>query len=237
MKFDVLEWDSKFFGFGVARITEPHVLDSDLSRILEELSEKNIRLVYWASDISIGSEFAARNNNGFHADRKTVFVRKISSKPELDCGDIEIKEYSDDTVSEELQSLAVQAGLYSRYTVDPNMPQNAGDRMYSEWIKNSVNHSLADAVLVAYYNSKMVGMVTVGDKNDVGDIGLIAVDSTYRGQKIGSKLVVAAQRWFVDYGYTELQVVTQGDNNHACSLYEKCGYIVGEVSNFYHFWL
>lgn len=80
-------------------------------------------------------------------------------------------------------------------------------------------------------------MVTVGKKGDRADVGLIAVDASMRGKKLGAALVLAAQEWALKNGYGSAQVVTQGENLAACKLYEKCGYHVDKIENIYHFWM
>jgi dTDP-4-amino-4,6-dideoxy-D-galactose acyltransferase len=80
-------------------------------------------------------------------------------------------------------------------------------------------------------------MVTLGEKEKRADIGLIAVNTNYRGKKIGETLVRASQMWSIEQGYKFAQVVTQGSNAAACSLYKKCGYALEKVEFFYHFWL
>jgi dTDP-4-amino-4,6-dideoxy-D-galactose acyltransferase len=79
-------------------------------------------------------------------------------------------------------------------------------------------------------------MVPVGEKNGRGDIGLLAVDSSMRGKKLGIALVNAAQQWTIENGFTTAQVVTQGENVSACRFYEKCGYRIDKIENVYHFW-
>jgi dTDP-4-amino-4,6-dideoxy-D-galactose acyltransferase len=54
---------------------------------------------------------------------------------------------------------------------------------------------------------------------------------------LGLHLVCAAQAKFIEAGYRIGQVVTQLDNVAACRLYEKCGYHLEKLENFYHFWL
>jgi len=136
-----------------------------------------------------------------------------------------------------LEHLAVEAGIYSRFRVDPRIPKEKCADLYSRWIRNSTNRQLADAVLVARQSGKIVGMVTVGVKNGAGDIGLIATDASVRGNKLGSALVLAAQEWARKRGLKRAQVVTQGENTAACKLYEKCGYRAARTENFYHFWI
>ena len=84
---------------------------------------------------------------------------------------------------------------------------------------------------------KIVGMVTVGMKNGRGDIGLVAVHESMRGKNVGVNLTRAAQKWAIGKGCRYAQVVTQGNNLAACKLYEKCGYRVESIVNFYHIWI
>jgi dTDP-4-amino-4,6-dideoxy-D-galactose acyltransferase len=80
-------------------------------------------------------------------------------------------------------------------------------------------------------------MATLGDKNERGDIGLLAVAADKRGQGLGIQIVNGALQEFKAKGYELAQVVTQQDNIPACRLYERCGFTVEKVENFYHFWL
>jgi Acetyltransferases len=133
--------------------------------------------------------------------------------------------------------LAFQAGLYCRFNTDPNLPQTWFLKIYSKWIENSVNGSIATRVIVIRHDNKIIGMATLGTKNARGDIGLLAVNPNFRGKKLGTKLVYAAQAYFIEQGFSRAQVVTQKINLLACKLYEKCGFHQEKIENFYHFWL
>ena len=63
-----------------------------------------------------------------------------------------------------------------------------------------------------------------------------AVDSIFRGKGIGRILFENAEKWAFENGYNEIQIVTQGDNKPACSLYESLGYKVDSMEYFYHIW-
>src|SRR5690606_14128178 len=95
---------------------------------------------------------------------------------------------------------------------------------------------IAHEVLVFLENSVPSGFVTLGEKKDRADIGIIAVDQNHRGKGIGKALMSSAEKWASDKGYNSIQVVTQGDNVPACLLYESCGYKVESVAFFYHIW-
>jgi dTDP-4-amino-4,6-dideoxy-D-galactose acyltransferase len=77
-------------------------------------------------------------------------------------------------------------------------------------------------------------IVTVGEKKHRGDIGIIAVDTEFRGKGIGTALMQSAESWLAKLNYKSMQVVTQGDNKPACKLYENCGYTIESVEYFYH---
>ena len=143
----------------------------------------------------------------------------------------------DSDVVDELDKLAIQGGLYSRFKIDPHFKQEQFERLYKLWMENSINKKIADDILIIRKNDAITGMVTVGKKNEKGIIGLIAVDSKERGKGLGTLLIDAAKSWFVAQGCQIAIVVTQGRNKAACKLYEKCGFHVSKIENYYHFWL
>ena len=79
-------------------------------------------------------------------------------------------------------------------------------------------------------------MVTIGEKNNRADIGIIAVDNNFRGQDVGKILVQGVINYSIRNGYSSLQVVTQKMNESACRFYERCGFTAEQVVNVYHYW-
>ena len=140
------------------------------------------------------------------------------------------------TLQEKLIEQAVQSGIYSRFNVDKKIGKEKYEEMYTLWMLNSLNHTIAKEVLVLLEQNDLKGFITLGEKNKRADIGLIAVDHHFRGNGIGRILMESAEKWFSDKGYKTIQVVTQGDNYPACRLYERCGYEVETVEFFYHIW-
>lgn len=237
-RHQILEWDSEFFGFKVARILPERLQTGELEETLVELARDGVSLSYWASDPEDeASQEAARSLGGFLADRKVTYVidademRARTVSPE-----VMVEPYLAETTTPELEELALQAGIYSRFRVDPRMPAGGFEELYRLWISYSVSGKIADRVLVVRESGRIVGMVTLGCKAGRADIGLVAVDASMRGKSLGCALVNAAQQWALDNGFDEAQVVTQGENEAACRLYEKAGYRVNKVENIYHFW-
>jgi dTDP-4-amino-4,6-dideoxy-D-galactose acyltransferase len=238
--FQILSWDSDFFGFGVGRILPLRLTCEELKGTLVSMKKENVTLVYWPSDPDDpDSQEAARKHGGFLADKKITYVIDLEKIPKqlVEEPDSGVKEYTRMETTDDLDNLAIQSGICSRYKVDPNIPAEHFEKLYKLWILKSVNRTLAENVFVSMDGEKIVGMVTVGMKNGRGDIGLVAIHESMRGKNVGVKLTRAAQKWAVGKGCRYAQVVTQGNNLAACKLYEKCGYRVESIVNFYHIWI
>lgn len=237
--YRILNWDSNFFGFKVATIVPNRIIYSDLKQILKRLKEKKVSLVYWCSDPkSRNSQIAAKELGGFLVDFKITYEINLNTYD--DQGSFEnlgVEKYSKSTPNKDLENLAIQSGLYSRFRVDPNFTQDHFESLYKTWIRNSINKKIADEVLVMNKDGSINGMITVMNKNGKGMIGLMAVDSRVRAKGLGTILINAAKSWFISRGCQRGMVVTQRKNKAACKLYEKCGFYVRKVENFYHFWL
>ena len=237
--FAKLEWDSDFFGFDVARITRLDLDASQLASALQELNGKRYRLVYW--NIPIENQplvEMAKSLGGFMADEKVTYIRELSNLSErLPDGAISVSPYTAEAPDPALLSLALNSGDFSRFKLDPLFPAKLAEKLYICWITRSVRKEIAWQVLVAKEGRSMLGMITLGEKDTRGNIGLAAVSPAAKGRRIGRLLLAAADRSFSARGYSLAQVVTQRANKSACRLYEASGYRVEKIENVLHFWL
>lgn len=238
--FELLDFDTELFGFKVAKIVPSRMGSSALAECLDKMRLDHVRLAFWASDShDTASQNAAIKLNGFLADNKVTYLVRLSDldQESLYEARAEVEEYPFATANRELKHLAVSIGIRSRFGIDPNLPNALMEKMYHSWISNSVKGVIAKHVYIMRHGEKMAGMVTLGEKKKRGDIGLIAVSEAFQGQGVGKKLVLAALGQFLAEGYQQVQVVTQVQNKTACKLYEKVGFQMENVENFYHFWL
>lgn len=237
-QYQILSWDSEVFGFPVAKIVPARLSIKTLNNILNELQSQQIKCVYWVSDSQDAeSQNAALSANGILADQKITYLcdlTQLKISPEINA---QIESYPMVDPDNELLELAYLAGKYSRFKTDPHMTDEQFKKVYKLWMINSTHHRIAQQVFVIKKDNKTVAMVTVGEKNQRGDIGLLAVDPHFQGQQLGTQLVKAAQAWCLQQNYHWGQVVTQQSNLPACALYEKCGYSIEKIEHFYHFWL
>lgn len=244
-KFQILNFDTNLFGFKVAKILLAHLDKLELAAILDELKKQNVKLVYWASERDNPDvEKAAIAFKGIRTDEKVTYLADLAEIKEKINTALNklplapsVKSYCLSSPNKELEELSLQIGLYSRFKNDPKLSEELWVKMYREWIKNSVNRSLAKDVLVYEDDGKIVGMITLGEKSGRGDIGLLAVAPHFRRHHLGETLVRVAQKTFIEEGYQFTQVVTRLATQGVCRLYEKCDYHIEKIENFYHFWL
>jgi dTDP-4-amino-4,6-dideoxy-D-galactose acyltransferase len=244
-----LDWECGHFGHRVARLDLPSIDDAALASALDMARRQGFRLVVWPANGGryLPSEILDRFG-GALADRKATYSRSLSrmiveGEAHSKLPESSVVPYSSSVVSPDLYELAISAGAYSRFRLDPHFSQQEFEAMYRVWIERSVSREMADAVLIATTGSSggsdepLAGMVTVAASAGVGKIGLIAVSASARGKGIGSSLLNAAHHWMHGRGARQARVVTQLDNSQACRLYERGGYSLSALEHIYHFWL
>ena len=228
--FELLAWDSEFFGFSVARIRD--ALEPErVSDALRELRALGTRLAYWMPPRP------AKVGGATAAGTRVTFVHTLAAaKPRAIR--VGVERYSGAPQNPELVRLAIAAGRLSRFAIDPAFPAGSAEKLYRVWIERSVRGEIADAVLVARAESgSLVGLITLGAAGPTGEIGLLAVREDARGAGVGRALVEAALERFRSSGRRRAEVATQGENASACRLYETCGFERAREQTVFHFWL
>jgi dTDP-4-amino-4,6-dideoxy-D-galactose acyltransferase len=233
-KISLLDWDSEFFGYNVAQVRFNQAGYTELLNLLKEIKDKKIRLTYFfVSPDNIDLNRTIADTGAVLVDQKVLFEKTTHKNTVKNSN---IIEYKDTQPNEKLIELGLQAGAYSRFLTDKNFHNNEFEKLYKQWIVNSVNRTIAWSIPVAMSGSAIVGLITLGKKDNYADIGLIAVDKKYEGRGIGSDLIRFAENRAYEMNYSGIKVVTQLQNTRACRLYEKCNFTVENVTNIYHFW-
>lgn len=133
--------------------------------------------------------------------------------------------------------IAGQSFVYSRFHLDPRVPAGLADRIKTEWMRNYLNGSRGDAVLVARMSGKPVGFLAIlaadvaGRKASI--IDLIGVSRSAQRSGVGQALVHA----FISRGVGRCdieRVGTQAANIPSMRLYEKCGFRVADTAYVLH---
>ncbi|WP_426060955.1 GNAT family N-acetyltransferase [Hymenobacter sp. B1770] len=232
-----LPWDSEFLGFPVARLLAQDLAPLQLAAVATEARQAGYHLVYVIDNPTntIHAE-AIVSAGAWLADRKVTFLMDLPAPATVTAQTPSIE--STTKLTTQLESLAWQSGTFSRFRLDPHFSPKVFQNLYSEWLRNSLTGAIARRVLV-WYDAEGVerGLLTLGKKNGRADIGLLAVDEVVRGQQVGQQLVASAAAQAYEWGYREIQVVTQRDNQLACRFYKKCGFRLAHEEHIYHLWL
>ena len=234
---EFLDWDSEFFGYRVGKIYKNKLNQHDITEIYEWSEKNRINCLYFLSD----SSCINTNNLVFQNQFKLVDIRLTFS---INLNNIVlIKNDSNHYVLREanegdlvdMKNIAANSHTDSRFYYDCNFDDALCDRFYEEWVSNSFKGH-ADAVFVACLDNKLIGYITCHIKNNIGDIGLIAVNKNARGKKVGTSLVNYALRWFFEKNITKVNVVTQGRNISSQNMYLKCNFTIASQMLWYHKW-
>jgi dTDP-4-amino-4,6-dideoxy-D-galactose acyltransferase len=233
MKYELLNWDSGFFGYNVAvaKITDPAY--EDLEEIITDAFSSGIKLLYIFSTKPISHIDLLEKYHGKLVDKKVIFKKSLSQFNFVK--DDNIDEYKENNVSAELKDLAFQSGEYSRFKIDNRLPVQAFEKLYTIWIENSIQGKTADKVYIFNVNGLIAGFITVSIKDNFGEIGLIAVNNDFRGKAIGTKLIQTVENFVFSAKKDLLKVATQLDNQLACKFYEKNGFEIDSITHVYHF--
>lgn len=233
----ILEWETCHLGFSVVRIENLPADNLTITEMLVDLRREGVRLAYARTPCESRWETAAAKAGGKLVNRRVTYAadlhydRGIDFQPRIDIAPFI------DPVTPALESLALASGAYSRFRVDPQMPQSLFDLLYRTWIRKSVTGELAERVFVARVQGIECGMITVAEEGERGTIGLMAVAEEERCRGIGRALVCCARRHHLAMNRQIIQVVTQQSNKPACMFYENIGFGVERIEAEYHFWL
>ena len=234
--FEILKWDSDFFGFPVAKITAKDVNTVELKSLLKELKTLNVSLAYLAVDTrDVLSIEAAESLNGFFTGQKVTYVLNLEcSKESTLSKSKEIKRFSEKKPDKDLFNLIVDGGTFSRFYADPKIKNKQYEELHKLWITNSAKNN---TIFVIENNGKIIAFVSLNEKNNRGNIDFIVVDKKHRGKGLATKLMRHAHIWFGLNGYKTVQADTQIKNVNACKMYEKLGYKKEKAEKNYHFWI
>jgi dTDP-4-amino-4,6-dideoxy-D-galactose acyltransferase len=230
---DVLDWDSEFFGFRIARVRKPSLTAQTLREIMEWCGREKIRCLYF---LAAGDSFETNDIAGANGFKMADIRYTLASSLESEAGSVEAVRAFEESDLPVLREIAALSHRDSRFYHDPGFPNQRCDELYETWIERSC-HGFADTVLVAEHHRQTAGYVSCHlQPNGIGAIGLLAVADRARGVGLGRQLVAAALRFFAEAGCNHVNVVTQGRNCSAQRLYQNCGFRSASMELWYHRW-
>ena len=210
-----LEWDSRHFGFAVARLAE---VPADDETLAGALAASDARVIYALVDAADAAALALAQRHGFRAVDVRVELERGLPDPEA----APLEELTDPA---EVAWLAGSAFELTRFRADPGFPRDRADALYVAWVERAATEP--DRFLLA--DARRGGFIA----GSGGTIELVAVAPQARGQGLGVRLVRGAHARLEG---SAARVVTQGANVAAQRLYQACGYRTSACGIWLHRW-
>ena len=226
-----LEWDSNFFGLKVGRVDISASEDSISLASQKQVLKDQYDLIYVFGSQELFFEEADANL----IDNKVVFA--LAELSGFNYHESVIDWPVENGLTDDVLLLALESGKYSRFKLDGKLPVGSYERLYTRWIEQSVNHSIASDVFCYMIEGKPRGLVTIDLNDGVGTIGLVAIHPDFQHQGIGTSILRHIIRFAHDKRCEKLYVATQLDNEPACHLYKKCGMVIDSITKVWHWWM
>jgi dTDP-4-amino-4,6-dideoxy-D-galactose acyltransferase len=237
----LLAWDSQFFGFNIGLLLSSGFDSSQWAAAKQESEDLNLSCLYLLADPSNPAAIQLAEKAGFHyMDARLTFEFCRSAKTgaikpiDLPNHRLRATELQD---LPELKAIARISHNNTRFYADPNFSLEDCYRLYEVWIENSLA-GYAQQVFVAENRISLAveAYITCHLQDRKGEIGLIAVHPSARGQQIGYCLIQKSLNWFFENGAETVEVVTQGSSRPAVNLYQKAGFQMSALQLWFHKW-
>jgi len=232
-EFKILEWDSSFFDFHVAKIEDNILTNNNYLKILDELFAENIQLAYYSSRIPFVEQIDNLLYDIFPIIKRIPIIKQLNKASKINN---KISLYAEEYPEEDLIQLAQLAGKQGRFGKDQNISESKCDELFKIWIINSVNKKIADEVYVYREDDKIVGFLTLKTVDDIGYAPLLAVDRNYEGKGISFALMSAVENILIGKKCSVVLSDTQDMNKKALKIYERYGFEFNPPEYVYHLW-
>jgi dTDP-4-amino-4,6-dideoxy-D-galactose acyltransferase len=234
----VLPWDSDFFGFRIARLQTAAPSEDDLAAALCWCRASSVRCLYFLCGAEAIASAQLACQSGFDpVDIRISLVRQAPGEPLV--GKNRSKAVTRGATEDDLPALvdlAARSFSESRFYADRRFPRQRVDALYRRWIERDLR-SVGRKAFLAEIDGLFAGFASGSiEAGGEGQISLVAVHETARGQGVGPMLIERLLRFFHEQAATRVLVATQGRNTRAIGLYESCGFRTASVELWFHRW-
>lgn len=230
--FEILDWDSQFFGFKVAKIKSNALIEENQEELLSKMSKKGIKLGYYFSPVPLPSKMDSEYFDINLVDKKVPLVKPLAEYKR----NPKVREYTKRDAEDKLIELAQLAGIHTRFNKDPNIPKEKYEELFRVWVEKSVSKEMATDVLVYMEENEIVGFTTIQLQKKGPYVSLLAVQKEHEGKGVSVALMNAIENILVSRRHTHVYGATQMDNRKAMVVYQRYGLRPQSVEYVYHLW-
>jgi len=237
---DYLNWDSNFFGLTVGKVDLSVITNSKiLNKFRKSINKIDYDLVYIYTGI---------NQLPFPNLDKVIleFVdTQLYLKMDM-LSEIKLLEYeliTEDNIPEnvkinDLYKISDEVAPFSRFYHDPKISKNKVVELYRNFIRNSLNGSFGEGLILDYNNKgEVIGLFSLDTIGGVGKEILIGVKESYRGKGSGERLFYKGLNYWKDKGVQEIKTIVSARNIKSLNFHLKLGFSIYKISNIYHLWI
>ncbi|MCU0451990.1 MAG: GNAT family N-acetyltransferase [Bernardetiaceae bacterium] len=230
--FEMLAWDSEFFGYPVARLHYALETEADWTRACGWLTQQAVQLGYYTGPQPLPAHWAWPGGTARLVEERLVYHKTVQAGPPP----ASVAVYPAAAPEPALVALALASGEHTRFNTDPQIGRAKFEALYTLLITNLASGQLGQTVLVARQADQLQGLITVGGREGRAEVGLLAVNPGQQRRGLGRQLLQAAENWAAGQKLPELRVTTQKANTAAGRLCEKAGFTLAGQEFAYHFW-
>ena len=239
---ECLAWDSKFFGYEVARVNGIFQLDADakapshaLKQMLDRARDLSVRYLMAQVDARDLGSMRALTTLGF----QLIETRVNYHRSLLDFTPQErypTRLATEDDADALAHTAATRINPYDRFHADPFILPEQAYRMMRKWVENSVLHGFADATVVpdvahpsAFCTAKLHRALWTTWKVKLSQPVFSAVSADFKGWY--RKIVSEVSLYLRDEGAEHAYMTTQVTNNAVIRSWEHLGYRFGKCTH------
>ena len=187
----IAEWDSKFFGFRVARLSGSNLTKKVLDECIKKAKKEKISCIYCLAKPEYKE--ILEQAGFFFIDEKVELVQKNIDSSNFD--KIEIEEAKHEDIPKIKKIASKEFRGMTRFYRDTHFDKKKVDMLYKLWVDKLMNDP-DSTILIIRKGEDIVAFNGISNKNGEGRIELIAVDSKYKNKGYGEKIINHAQKYF-----------------------------------------
>lgn len=237
-------WDSHHYQLKIGTYEFSPASEGSIEDLIQQAKSESYDLLYIFSDsVQVHQDIALKYPKLVHYHGSKVTLNTtLEMRPSLELH----PETSGASplfaqISERLQvqQLALQSAESSRFFLDKQFDQSASAQMYDIWIDKCFAEQDPHIPIILKEGEQLSGIcsLALSPMESQASIELFAIDSQFRGQGLGAKLIQSALDYLSSQQISKCSVATQGTNIPALSLYTKFGFTPASEQFISHIWL
>jgi len=234
----LIEWDTEFWGFPVARATGDTLDKAALESIDRWAEAHGISCLYFLATADDQATIRLAESSGFRSvDIRVTLGRSIDGPIDLS-GIAQLRMRDPEPADRRpLAELARISYRFTRFYNDENFPDERCDDLYEHWILANLAEP-AEKLILAEDEGKLVGYISCRLDSDgkAGRLGLTAVSANVRRGGFGRALLLSALDWLQQNGAEHVTVATQAMNSVTQRMLQRGGFRTEKTEIWYHKW-